>query len=154
MAYQALQDTMEAAGMVGIPVYFLVLITIGPSQDSFSNVNSMVEQVASYQFLSAPSPTTCILLCTVSIVLRRRDAVLKSMYLQLCMGTQRIQVLPSLTNVSPGNTVYFGGLEKLFVNPRVERTWLDNITATVCVYGFPYFISFCIFSIMVRALNS
>lgn len=39
------------AGAVGVPVFFVLLLTIGPSQDSFSGVSSMVEQVASYQFV-------------------------------------------------------------------------------------------------------
>lgn len=48
-----LGDSMMVAGVVGVPVFFVLLLTIGPSQDSFSGVNSMVEQVASYQFVGA-----------------------------------------------------------------------------------------------------
>ena len=42
---------MLAAAAIGVPVFFLLLVTLGPSQDSFSGVSSMVEQVASYQFV-------------------------------------------------------------------------------------------------------
>lgn len=54
-ASDALGDAMMVAGIVGIPVFFVLLITIGPSQDSFSDVTSMLEQVASYQFAGAPA---------------------------------------------------------------------------------------------------
>lgn len=54
---------MLVAGAVGIPVYFVLLLTIGPSQDSFSNVNSMLEQVASYQLVGALQGQH-LLLCT------------------------------------------------------------------------------------------
>lgn len=50
-ASDSLGDAMMVAGAVGIPVYMVLLVTIGPSEDSFSNVNSMLEQVASYQFV-------------------------------------------------------------------------------------------------------
>jgi hypothetical protein len=45
---------MMVAGAVGVPVFFVLLTTVGPSTDSFSNVNSMLDQVASYQFVGAP----------------------------------------------------------------------------------------------------
>jgi hypothetical protein len=44
---------MMVAGVVGVPVFFILMITIGTSQDSFSNLGSIVEQVASYQFVGA-----------------------------------------------------------------------------------------------------
>jgi hypothetical protein len=53
MAQEILGDAMLVAGVVGVPMFFVLHITIGPSQDSFSNVNSMLEQVASYQFVGA-----------------------------------------------------------------------------------------------------
>lgn len=37
-AYEAMQDGMMVAGAVGIPVYFVLLLTIRSSQESFSNV--------------------------------------------------------------------------------------------------------------------
>ena len=44
---------MMVAGIVGVPVFFVLLITIGPRQDSFSGVGSLLQQVASYQFVGA-----------------------------------------------------------------------------------------------------
>jgi hypothetical protein len=48
--------------------------------------------------------------------------------------------------------VYFGGLSQMFFNPRQERTFLDHISGTVCVFLFPLLIYFCIFSFMVSSL--
>ena len=48
--------------------------------------------------------------------------------------------------------VYFGGLNQLFFNPRVERTMLDSFVGTVSVFLFPFLIYFCIFSLMVRSI--
>jgi hypothetical protein len=42
---------MMMAGVVGVPVFFILMLTIGTSQDTFSDVSSIVEQVASYQFV-------------------------------------------------------------------------------------------------------
>jgi hypothetical protein len=42
---------MMMAGVVGVPVFFILMLTIGTSQDTFSDVGSIVEQVASYQFV-------------------------------------------------------------------------------------------------------
>ena len=44
-------DSMLVAGVVGIPIFFLLLITIGPGDESFSNVRNILDQVASYQFI-------------------------------------------------------------------------------------------------------
>jgi hypothetical protein len=40
----------------------------------------------------------------------------------------------------------------MFFNPRLERTFLDHIVGTVCVFLFPFLIYFCIFSFMVSDL--
>jgi hypothetical protein len=37
----------------------------------------------------------------------------------------------------------------MFFNPRLERTFLDHVVGTVCVFLFPFLIYFCIFSFMV-----
>lgn len=42
-----------------MPVFFVLLITIGPSQDGFGSVNSMLEQVASYQFVGMLRLSVC-----------------------------------------------------------------------------------------------
>jgi hypothetical protein len=44
---------MMVAGVVGVPVFFILLLTIGTSQDTFSDLGSILEQVASYQFIGA-----------------------------------------------------------------------------------------------------
>jgi hypothetical protein len=44
---------MLVAGVVGVPVFFILMLTIGTSQDTFSNLNSILEQVASYQLVGA-----------------------------------------------------------------------------------------------------
>lgn len=66
-AINALGDAMMVAGAVGIPVFFVLLTTIGPSQPGISNVNSMVEQVASYQFVGVM--LTHALCCVFGILL-------------------------------------------------------------------------------------
>lgn len=42
----------------------------------------------------------------------------------------------------------------MFFNKSVERTWLDHVTGTFCVFVFPFLIYFCIFSIMVCKYTS
>jgi hypothetical protein len=44
---------MLVAGVVGVPVFFILMLTIGTSQDTFGNLNSILEQVASYQLVGA-----------------------------------------------------------------------------------------------------
>jgi hypothetical protein len=44
---------MMVAGVVGVPVFFILLLTIGASQDTFSDLSSILEQVASYQLIGA-----------------------------------------------------------------------------------------------------
>lgn len=44
---------MTVAAIVGVPVFFVLMITIGPTQDSFSGLGSMLDQVASYQLVGA-----------------------------------------------------------------------------------------------------
>jgi hypothetical protein len=44
---------MMVAGVVGVPVFFILVITIGTSQDTFSDLGSILEQVASYQLIGA-----------------------------------------------------------------------------------------------------
>jgi hypothetical protein len=44
---------MAVAGVVGVPVFFILMLTIGTSTDTFSNLNSVLEQVASYQLVGA-----------------------------------------------------------------------------------------------------
>jgi hypothetical protein len=48
---------MFMAGVVGVPVFFILMLTIGTSQDTFSDVGSIVEQVATYQFVGMFSPS-------------------------------------------------------------------------------------------------
>jgi hypothetical protein len=50
-ALDTLGNSMMMAGVVGVPVFFILMLTIGTSQDTFSDVGSIVEQVASYQFV-------------------------------------------------------------------------------------------------------
>ena len=52
-ALAAMGDTMTVAAIVGVPVFFVLMITIGPTQDSFSGLGSMLDQVASYQLVGA-----------------------------------------------------------------------------------------------------
>jgi hypothetical protein len=52
-AYETLGNSMMVAGVVGVPVFFILMLTIGTSQHTFSHVGSIVEQVASYQFIGA-----------------------------------------------------------------------------------------------------
>jgi hypothetical protein len=47
---------MKIAGVVGVPVFFILLLTIGTSQDTFSDLGSILEQVASYQLVGALKP--------------------------------------------------------------------------------------------------
>jgi hypothetical protein len=47
---------MMVAGVVGVPVFFILVLTIGTSQDTFSNLSSILDQVASYQFIGAIDP--------------------------------------------------------------------------------------------------
>jgi hypothetical protein len=47
---------MKIAGVVGVPVFFILLLTIGTSQDTFSDLGSILEQVASYQLVGAFKP--------------------------------------------------------------------------------------------------
>jgi hypothetical protein len=42
---------MMVAGAVGVPVFFILLLTIGTSQETFNDLGSILEQVASYQFI-------------------------------------------------------------------------------------------------------
>jgi hypothetical protein len=52
-ANDTLGNSMMVAGVVGVPVFFILLLTIGTSQDTFSDLNSILEQVASYQLIGA-----------------------------------------------------------------------------------------------------
>jgi hypothetical protein len=57
---------MMVAGVVGVPGFFILVLTISNSQDTFSNLGSVLDQVASYQFIGAIDPfllflCTCIL---------------------------------------------------------------------------------------------
>jgi hypothetical protein len=47
---------MMVAGVVGVPVFFILVLTIGTSQDTFSNFSSILDQVASYHFIGAIEP--------------------------------------------------------------------------------------------------
>ena len=49
-------DSLIVAGIVGVPVFFLLLINIGPAQQQFSSVYGMLDQVATYQFIGAAPP--------------------------------------------------------------------------------------------------
>ena len=48
------------------------------------------------------------------------------------------------------HAVYFGGLSELFFNSMIERTLLEDIAGSLCVFLFPLAIYFCIFTFMVR----
>jgi hypothetical protein len=52
-ASDTLGNSMMVAGVVGVPVFFILLLTIGTSQDTFSDLSSILEQVASYQLIGA-----------------------------------------------------------------------------------------------------
>lgn len=39
----------------------------------------------------------------------------------------------------------------MFFNPMVEKTMLDSITGTLCMFIFPCLVYVCIFSLMVRS---
>lgn len=52
-ALNTLGDSMLVAGVVGVPMFFVLLLTIGPVQDAFSGLDSMLDQVAQYQFVCA-----------------------------------------------------------------------------------------------------
>ena len=51
------------AGVVGIPIFFLLLITIGPGDQSFCGLQNMMDQVASYQFVGEGMSPTAVQLC-------------------------------------------------------------------------------------------
>ena len=55
-ANSAMGDSLMIAGIVGVPIFFLLLITIGPAQQQFSGVYGMLDQVAAYQFIGAAPP--------------------------------------------------------------------------------------------------
>lgn len=149
LAYKALQDTIEVAGFIGIPVYFVLLITVGPSQDGFSNVNSMLEQVASYQFVGmALRFFMCLMPCVQTYVVCCRDAT-HPVVSRANNSNKCCHVSVSFTMNS--SAVYFGGFGDLFSNPGMEKSWLDHISGTICVFGFPLLIYFCVFSIIVRS---
>jgi hypothetical protein len=130
---------MKIAGVVGVPVFFILLLTIGTSQDTFSDLGSILEQVASYQLVGAFKPFQLLPLRSYS-----------------CCGAWHA---PShrhtpwrwhVCHIAPSTcAVYFGGLNQMFFNPRQERTFLDHIVGTVSVFLFPFIIYFCIFSFMV-----
>jgi hypothetical protein len=52
-ANDTLGNSMLVAGAVGVPVFFILLLTIGTSQDTFSDLGSILEQVASYQLIGS-----------------------------------------------------------------------------------------------------
>lgn len=51
---------MFVAGVVGIPIFFILLITIGPGVENFSNLHDMLDQVASYQFIGEGMPSIVV----------------------------------------------------------------------------------------------
>lgn len=42
---------MLVAAVVGVPIFFLLLITIGPADQQFNDMYGMLDQVASYQLI-------------------------------------------------------------------------------------------------------
>jgi hypothetical protein len=135
---------MLVAGAVGVPVFFILLLTIGTSQDTFNDLGSILEQVASYQLIGALSPSQLLALQMLEHV-----GVLDAAF-----GTfvHLVIHMPSSEMLAQFYAVYFGGLSQMFFNPSQEITFLDHIVGTVCVFLFPFLIYFCIFSFMVSTL--